>query len=249
MSKLCEGRIVVVTGAGRGIGRGHAFEFAKAGAKVVVNDLGAEVDGRGSSTGPAGEVVDEIRAAGGEAVADGHDVSDAAGAEAIIQTALDTYGGLDVLVNNAGVGFFKNLETMSLEEWNSILETNVTGVFLCCRSAIPRMRTRGGGYIINMSSLAGRNAFPQATAYNASKFALNGMSEALMQEVRYDGIRVSYVMPGSVNTYFNSGTPDATMSWQLQPEDIARVVVDLLAHDPRSLPSRVEIRPSTPPKK
>ncbi|HET9950772.1 MAG TPA: SDR family NAD(P)-dependent oxidoreductase, partial [Candidatus Eisenbacteria bacterium] len=115
--------------------------------------------------------------------------------------------------------------------------------------AIPRMRARGGGYIVNMSSLAGKNAFAQATAYNASKFALNGMSEALMQEVRYDGIRVSYVMPGSVNTYFNSGTPDASMSWQLQPEDIARVVLDLLAHDPRSLPSRVEIRPSTPPKK
>jgi 3-oxoacyl-[acyl-carrier protein] reductase len=156
---------------------------------------------------------------------------------------------LDVLVNNAGVGFFKNLEAMSLEEWNTILETNVTGVFLCCRAAVPRMRARGGGTIINMSSLAGRNAFPQATAYNASKFALNGMSEALMQEVRYDGIRVTYVMPGSVNTYFNSGTPDESMAWQLQPEDIARVVIDLLAHDPRSLPSRVEIRPSMPPRK
>ena len=100
-----------------------------------------------------------------------------------------------------------------------------------------------------MSSLAGRNTFPQATAYNASKFALNGMSDALMQEVRYDGIRVTHVMPGSVNTYFNSGTPGASFAWQLQPEDIARVVVDLLAHDPRSLPSCVEIRPSMPPKK
>jgi NAD(P)-dependent dehydrogenase (short-subunit alcohol dehydrogenase family) len=138
---------------------------------------------------------------------------------------------------------------MTLEEWNTILETNVTGVFLCCRAAVPRMRTRGGGYIVNLSSLAGKNAFPQATAYNASKFALNGMSEALMQEVRHDGIRVSYVMPGSVNTYFNSGTPNASMSWQLQPEDIARVVVDLLSHDARSLPSCVEIRPSKPPKK
>jgi len=131
-----------------------------------------------------------------------------------------------------------------------VLETNVTGVFLCSRAAIPRMRQSGGGYIVNLSSLAGKNAFPGATAYNASKFALNGMSEALMQEIRHDGIRVSYVMPGSVNTGFGSGAgPDPAQGWKLSAEDVARVVIDLLRHDTRSLPSAVEIRPSRPPKK
>jgi len=159
------------------------------------------------------------------------------------------FGGLDILVNNAGVGFFKNLEEMSLQDWNSVIETNLTGVFLCSREAIPRMRKRGGGYIINISSLAGKNAFPSATAYNASKFGLNGMSEALMQEVRYDGIKVTYLMPGSVATHFNRNTPGAGDAWKVQPEDIGRIVLDLLHHDPRTLASAVEIRPSKPPKK
>src|SRR6185295_2841209 len=158
-------------------------------------------------------------------------------------------GGVDVLVNNAGVGFFKNLEEMSLEDWNSVIETNLTGVFLCSRAAIPRMRKRGGGYILNISSLAGRNAFPQATAYNASKFGLNGMSEALMQEVRYDGIKVTYLMPGSVSTHFNNHTPGPDDEWKIQPADIAQIVVNLLTQDERTLPSAVEIRPSKPPKK
>jgi short-subunit dehydrogenase len=111
------------------------------------------------------------------------------------------------------------------------------------------MKSRGGGYIINISSLAGTNAHPQMAAYNASKFGLNGFSEALMQEVRHDGIKVSYIMPGSVNTYFAGDKPDESQSWQLQPSDIARVVLDLLHTDERSLPSRIEIRPSRPPKK
>lgn len=169
--------------------------------------------------------------------------------EALYRVLDEVWGGVDVLVNNAGVGFFKNLETMTLEEWNSILETNLTGVFLASRAAIPRMRKRGGGYIFNISSLAGKNAFAKATAYNASKFGLNGMSEALMQEVRYDGIKVTYLMPGSVNTYFNGAAPDPGATWKIQPADVAEIVIDLLRHPTRSLPSRVEIRPSQPPAK
>jgi short-subunit dehydrogenase len=111
------------------------------------------------------------------------------------------------------------------------------------------MKRGGGGYIINLSSLAGANPHPQMAAYNASKFGLNGFSEALMQEVRHDNIKVSYIMPGSVNTAFGGDEPDPQKSWQLQPTDIARVVIDLLNHDERSLPSRIEIRPSKPPKK
>jgi 3-oxoacyl-[acyl-carrier protein] reductase len=235
------GKVALVTGGSKGIGLAVAEAILEHGGSVAIC---ARNGGEVEAVGRRLEGMFPKRV-----LATACDVRKEGDVEATFRAVDARFGGLDIAVNNAGVGFFKNLETMTLEEWNSILETNVTGVFLCCRASIPRMRARGGGYIINMSSLAGRNAFPQATAYNASKFALNGMSEALMQEVRYDGIRVSYVMPGSVNTYFNAGTPDASMAWQLQPEDIARVVLDLLAHDPRSLPSRVEIRPSTPPKK
>ncbi len=128
-----------------------------------------------------------------------------------------------------------------------MLETNLFGVFYGCHEAIPQMKKRGGGYIINISSLAGANPHPRMAAYNASKFGLNGFSEALMQEVRHDNIKVSYIMPGSVNTEFGGDSPNNEKSWQLTPRDIARVVIDLLHHDDRSLPSRVEIRPSRPP--
>jgi NAD(P)-dependent dehydrogenase (short-subunit alcohol dehydrogenase family) len=144
---------------------------------------------------------------------------------------------------------FQTVEEMSPEDFRAVLETNLFGVFYCCHEAIPLMKQRGGGYIINISSLAGTNPHPQMAAYNASKFGLNGFSEALMQEVRHDGIKVSYIMPGSVNTEFGGDTPTPDQDWQLRPEDIARVVIDLLHNDDRALVSRVEIRPSKPPGK
>jgi NAD(P)-dependent dehydrogenase (short-subunit alcohol dehydrogenase family) len=177
------------------------------------------------------------------------DVRDYDEVKALFEHAVAEFGGVDVIVNNAGVGSFQTVEEMSPEDFRAVLETNLFGVFYCCHEAIPLMRERGGGYIINISSLAGTNAHPRMAAYNASKFGLNGFSEALMQEVRHDRIKVSYIMPGSVNTHFGGDEPSAEQSWQLQPEDIARVVLDLLRHDERSLPSRVEIRPSQPPKK
>jgi len=137
---------------------------------------------------------------------------------------------------------------MRPEDWRAVIETNLSGVFYCCREAIPLMRRRGGGYIFNISSLAGRNAFPNGAAYNASKFGLNGFSEALMQEVRYDGIRVSYLMPGSVATEFGRGSAEK-QEWALQPADVAEVVLDLLRSPRRALFSRVEMRPSQPPRK
>jgi len=138
---------------------------------------------------------------------------------------------------------------MTPDDFRAILETNLFGVFYCCHEAIPLMRKRGGGYIINISSLAGINAHPELAAYNASKFGLNGFSEALMQEVRHDNIRVSYIMPGSVNTYFGDDTPSEAQSWQLQGEDIAYVTLGLLKQNDRALQSRIEIRPSKPPRK
>lgn len=177
------------------------------------------------------------------------DVRDYPQTKALFERTEEELGGLDILINNAGIGKFDSVENMSPEDFRAILETNLFGVYYCCHEAIPRMKQRGGGTIINISSLAGANPHPRMAAYNASKFGLNGFSEALMQEVRHDGIKVSYIMPGSVNTEFGGDSPDEDKSWQLQPEDISRVVLDLLHHDRRSLPSRVEIRPSKPPKK
>jgi NAD(P)-dependent dehydrogenase (short-subunit alcohol dehydrogenase family) len=166
-----------------------------------------------------------------------------------VRSVFAEIGSVDILINNAGIGAFAPVESMSPEEFRAVIETNLFGVFYCCHEAIPLMKQRGGGYIINISSLAGANAHPQMAAYNASKFGLNGFSEALMQEVRHDGIKVSYIMPGSVNTEFGGDEPSDQKSWQLQPSDIAQVVMDLLAYPDRTLPSRIEIRPSRPPKR
>ena len=236
-----KGKSAVVTGSTKGIGRAIAEALAREGANVCVS--ARDVD-------EIKQTVDELSGLGDAEVTGAVcDVRDYESVRALFAHAAEEFGGVDVLVNNAGVGKFGRVEETSPEEFRAVLETNLFGVFYCCREAIPLMKRRGGGYVVNISSLAGANPHPEMAAYNASKFALNGFSEALMQEVRQDGIKVSYVMPGSVNTAFGGDTPDESKSWQLQPADIARVVVDLLRHDERSLPSRVEIRPSRPPKK
>ena len=235
-----KGKTAIVTGGTKGIGRAIAEALAGEGMNVCVGARNLE------------EVRQTVRALEGLGVgATGAacDVRVYEEVEALVAHAAEEFGGLDVLVNNAGIGLFKPVEEMSPEEFRAVLETNLFGVFYGCRAAIPEMKRRGGGYIINVSSLAGANPHPRMAAYNASKFALNGFSEALMQEVRHDRIKVSYVMPGSVNTEFGGDEVSEERAWQLQPEDVARVVVDLLCHDERSLPSRVEIRPSMPPKR
>jgi 3-oxoacyl-[acyl-carrier protein] reductase len=236
-----EGKSAVVTGSTKGIGRAVAEALAREGAQVCVSARNAEEVER--AVAEVNEL-DRGRATG--AVCDVRDLDEV---RALFEHAAAEFGGVDILVNNAGIGHFGRVEEMEPETFRAVLETNLFGVFYCCREAIPLMKRRGGGCIINISSLAGANPHPEMAAYNASKFALNGFSEALMQEVRHDRIKVSYVMPGSVNTAFGGDTPDESKSWQLQPEDVARVVVDLLRHDERSLPSRVELRPSRPPKK
>jgi 3-oxoacyl-[acyl-carrier protein] reductase len=235
------GKSAIVTGSTRGIGRAIAEALVREGMNVCISARSAdEVEQAVGELGEAGE---------GKVTGAVCDVRDYDEVRALVAHAVGEFGGVDVLVNNAGIGIFGRVDETSVEDFRAVLETNLFGVFYCCREAIPEMKKRGGGYIINISSLAGTNAHPQMATYNASKFALNGFSEALMQEVRHDGIRVSYIMPGSVNTHFGGDEPDESKSWQLQPEDIARVVLDLLLTDERSLLSRVEIRPSRPPKK
>jgi NAD(P)-dependent dehydrogenase (short-subunit alcohol dehydrogenase family) len=176
------------------------------------------------------------------------DVRDPAAVERAIRDTVTRYGGLDVLVNNAGVGVGGAIAEMTYDEWNRIIETNLSGVFHCCKSAIPHLRARGGGWIFNISSLASKNPFVGGGAYCASKTGLNALSEVMMQELRYDNIRVSYILPGSVATEFSGRAATAGADWKLHAEDVAQVIVDLLDFPDRSLPSRVEIRPSRPSK-
>jgi 3-oxoacyl-[acyl-carrier protein] reductase len=239
MTQQLRGKVALVTGGSRGIGLAVASALIAEGVNVVVTgrDDAHLAEARTQlGTGGPGQG-DAVRA----------DVRRFADAEHAVAAAVTRFGGLDILVNNAGIGIFAPVAEMAPEQWAAIIDTNLTGVYNCCHAAIPRLRTRGGGYIINISSLAGTNPFAGAAAYCASKSGLNAFSEALMQEVRQENIRVSYVMPGSVATRF-SGDERKGAEWKLAPSDVALVVLDLLQMPARSLPSRVELRPSRPVK-
>ncbi|HYT74479.1 MAG TPA: SDR family oxidoreductase [Vicinamibacterales bacterium] len=231
--------VAIVTGGSKGIGFAIAQALLKSGAQVAIGARSADELTRAAERLGGGDRILTVRA----------DVRDPGDAEKLVADTVRTFGGLDVLVNNAGVGRFANVADMSTDDWRQVIDTNLSGVFYCTREAVKEMRRRGAGFIINISSLAGKNAFAGAAAYCASKAALNQFSEALMQEVRYDNIRVSYVMPGSVSTGFGDHGSSGEAPWKSAPEDVAKVVFDLLSHDARSLPSRVELRPSRPPRK
>jgi len=235
------GKVALVTGGTRGIGLAIAEALLARGASATVS-------------GRTGEHLDAARrhlaAVSGdgarlEAVA--ADVGDEAQVRRLVDRAVSRFGGLDVLVNNAGIGVFQEIASLAPDDWRRVIDTNLTGVFYACHAAIPHLRARGGGWIFNVSSLAGKNAFKGGGAYCASKAALNAFSEVLMQEVRYDDIRVSYVMPGSVDTAFG-GPTGKRGDWKVGAEDVAQVIVDLLGHPARTLASRIEIRPSKPPR-
>jgi len=231
-----EDQVALVTGGSRGIGRGVAEALAKEGARVAI------------TARTAAAVEKAAREIGHGAIGLACDVRSQEQVTKAFEELDRRAGALDVLVNNAGIGIFAPVAEMNPDDWRAVIETNLNGVFYCTREAVPRMKARGGGYIFNVSSLAGRNPFANGAAYNASKFGLNGFSEALMMEVRYDGIRVSYLMPGSVATEFGRGST-AKSGWALTPADVAEVVLDLLRSPKHALYSRVEMRPSQPPRK
>lgn len=240
-SPFLSNTVAFVTGGSRGIGYGIAQALLAGGASVTIT---------GANAGRLADAEARLAATHGPRVLGAvADVRDLDAVRAAVEQTTTRFGGLDVLVNNAGVGRFRPVADMTPAEWHQIIDTNLTGVFHCCHCAIPALRARGGGWIFNISSLAGKNAILGGGAYCASKSGLNAFSEVLMQELREDDIRVSHIMPGSVSTEFNDRVPGPAEAWKLTADDIARVVIDLLRHDARSLPSRVEIRPSKPPKK
>ncbi|MFV0387915.1 MAG: SDR family oxidoreductase [Pyrinomonadaceae bacterium] len=231
-------KTALITGGSKGIGFAIANRLLSVGVRVmicgrekaVLDDASEKLDGG-----------DHLKTA----VCDIRSESEV---EQLIGKCVTKFGGIDILINNAGVGFLgKTCEEMPPEEFRTTLETNLYGVYYACHFAIPYLKAGGSGFIINISSLAGQNAHPKMSAYNASKFALNGFTEALMQELRHDKIKVSYICPGSVNTEFNNGTISDEKAWQLQPCDIADAVLYVLTTPTNALPSKIEIRPAAPP--
>jgi len=244
MENNLQGKVAAITGGTRGIGYNIAEALLAEGARVFI--CGRSESSLRQALSALGNGANRDRQVDG-IPADAGRYEDC---RRFVQGAAERFGGLDVLVNNAGIGIMKPVEQLTPEEWDATLHTNLSSVFYCSHEAIPLMRKRGGGYIFNISSLAGANAFPGGGAYNASKFGLNGFSEALMQEVRYDGIRVSYIMPGSVDTDFGAAAgAKPRENWKLTGEDVAKAVVDLYKFPVSALASRIEMRPSQPPRK
>jgi len=236
--------VALVTGGSKGIGRAIAAALLEAGTHVLIT-------GRDSAAlaSAAADLAPHGHASGSRVEWFAGDVRREADAQAMVAAAVERFGGVDIIVNNAATGILVEVAEMTGDQWRETIETNLSGVFYCTRAAISHLRARGGGWILNISSLASRNPFPRGAAYSATKAGLIAFSEALMQELRYDGIRVSTICPGSVQTSFAGSDPGAAAGWKLAPEDVARVVVDLIAHPGRSLPSLVDIRPSQPPRK
>lgn len=234
------GRVAIVTGSSRGIGLAVARALVGAGADVVVGSRSpapTEEAARGlAGTGP-GTVVGIVC-----------DVRDPVACAGLIEGTVERFGRLDVLVNNAGLGVFAPIQDMTVEEFRAQIDTNLCGVFYCSKAAAPHLIRSGDGWIVNVGSLAGRNTFAGGTGYNASKFGLLGMTEAMMLDLRHEGVRVSLVMPGSVDTGFRDASVGVSRGWALTPDDVARAVLDLLEFPSNAHVSRIEMRPSRPPR-
>jgi NAD(P)-dependent dehydrogenase (short-subunit alcohol dehydrogenase family) len=228
------GKVAIVTGSTKGIGLAIVERMINEGMSVVVSSRTAD---------DVQAVTDRL---GDNAIGIACDVSDPEACTRLVEETVERFGQLDILVNNAGLGVFKPISEMSIEEWQLQINVNLGAVFYLSKAALPHLSATGDGFIINLGSLASRNTFASGTGYNASKFGLLGMSEAMMLDVRHDDVRVSIVMPGSVNTYFNNHEPSAERGWKLEADDCALAVMQLLEFPREAHVSRVEMRPSQP---
>lgn len=237
MTSILKGKTAIITGGTKGIGLGIAEAMAAQGMKVAVTSRkGAE----------AIASAEKLLALGAEdSFGIECDVRDFAGMTNVNDAIVNRWGSIDVVVANAGIGYFGPVDTMSPDTWQEVIDTNLTGVFNTIRTTVEPLKA-SRGFFITIASLAGTNFFQYGSAYNASKFGLVGFTQAVMLDLRKYGIRVSTIMPGSVATYFNDHVPDDQDSWKIQPEDIGQMVIDLLRVNPRTLPSKIEVRPSMP---
>jgi len=235
-----ENKTAVITGGTYGIGFGIAEELLEKGMNVAITGR------KDDSTQKAEEKLSENYP--GKVLGVSGDVRSMADMKEIAQKTLEKFGKIDVLIANAGVGHFGSIEDLSEDQWNQTIETNLTGVFNSVKATIPAL-IDSEGYIITIASLAGTNFFAGGSAYNASKFGLVGFTQAIMLDLRQKGVKVSTIMPGSVTSHFAGHTPDENDDWKIQPEDLGKMVVDLLEMNPRTLPSKIEVRPSMPPKR
>lgn len=232
-------KVALITGGSKGIGLGTAEVLLEAGMRVAITSRSEEA---------AQATAEALNAKYPEKVLGiASDVRNLTAEQQAVDQVVAHFGQLDVLVANAGLGHFAPIQELTAAQWQSTIDTNLTGVFHSVKAAIPALK-QTQGYIITIASLAGTNFFPTASAYNASKFGLVGFTQAIMLDLRKDGIKVSTIMPGSVATHFNDHTPSEADAWKIQPEDIGQMVADLLRMHPRTLPSKVEVRPSRPPK-
>ena len=240
MQTTLSGKTALITGGSKGIGLGIAEQLIRAGMRVALTSRKLE------AAQAAAEKLNEIKL--GSAIGIESDVRDLDSQREAVKEVLDNWGQLDVVVANAGVGHFASIEEMSSEQWAEVIDINLTGVFNTTKAVIPALK-ESQGYLITIASLAGTNFFAGGAAYNASKFGLVGFTQAVMLDLRHHGVKVTTIMPGSVSTYFNNRIPSEADAWKIQPEDLGQMVEDLLRMHPRTLPSKIEVRPSMPPKK
>ena len=231
-------KVAYITGGSKGIGYGVAKALLDNGMRVAISSRSMQA---------AEEAARSLGGDGDRVLALQSDVSSMASEQAAVKTIMDRFGQLDVVIANAGVGYFNSIENLTEEEWKRTIDTNLTGVFHTVKSSLNALK-QSKGYIITMASLAGTNFFENGSAYNASKFGLVGFSQAIMLDLRSQGIKVTTIMPGSVATYFNDHTPSEADAWKIQPEDVGEIVLSLLRMHPRTLPSKIEVRPSIPGK-
>jgi 3-oxoacyl-[acyl-carrier protein] reductase len=233
------GKTALITGGSKGIGFGIAAVLIKEGMNVAVTSRDQEA---------AEKAAKQLNQSGpGKAVGLAADVRDLAAQERAVARVLKEWGRLDLLVANAGLGHFGSIEILTPDQWAATIDTNLTGVFNSVKAAVPALK-EAKGYLITIASLAGTNFFAGGAAYNASKFGLVGFTQAIMLDLRHYGIRVSTIMPGSVSSHFNSRKPSPDDAWKIQPEDIGQMIADMLRLNPRTLPSKIEVRPTQPPK-
>lgn len=232
------GKVALITGGTKGIGYGIAEALLKQGAKVVITSRD-----KSSAEEACKKLAHEDDILGVEA-----DVRQLNSQRKAVDATIEKFGKLDIVIANAGLGHFASIEDMTEDNWNAVIDTNLTGVFNSIKASVDELK-KTKGYYITISSLAGTNFFAGGSAYNASKFGVTGFTQAVMLDLRKHGVKVTTIMPGSVSTHFNGNEPNESDAWKIQIEDIGQMVIDLLRMNPRTLPSKIEVRPTTPPSK